>query len=224
VQAGRRGRARSVRPGALARSVAGFLDALDLPPPVRGGADLEKTPERVAEAWAQDLLDGYRHDPAEILREAMPSAGGALVAVTGIDFHSVCPHHLLPSRGLAHVAYVPGDRVVGFGQLARLVDALAHRLVLQEDLARQIAQALMEHLGARGAACVLEAEHLCLSVRGERRAGARVHAEAYAGALAREGAARRRFLGAVSRASVGASATGPGSSRARARARSRGGR
>jgi len=178
---------------ALAGAVGRFLDALALPPEVRGAADLEPTPRRVAEAWLEDLVDGYAGDPAAILAETLPTRGRDLVAVTGIDFHSVCPHHLLPSRGVAHVAYVPGGRVVGFGQIVRLVDALAHRLVLQEDLARQIADALVAHLGARGAACHLDAEQLCLTVRGERRARARTHAEAYAGVLARDGAARRRF-------------------------------
>jgi GTP cyclohydrolase I len=200
-----RGRApgRKAAAGALARSVAGFLDALQLPAGVRRGADLEKTPERVAEAWTRDLLDGYRRDPAEILRETMPSTGRELVAVTGIDFHSICPHHLLPSRGLAHVAYVPGGRVVGFGQLAQLVDALAHRLVLEEDLARQVAEALMVHAGARGAACVLEAEQMCLSVRGERRPRARAHAQCFAGVLREDGPLARRFLAAVARGRPG---------------------
>ena len=193
------GRSERAPQGALARSVTRFLDALGLPPAVRRGADLEQTPERVAEAWSNELLDGYRQDPAEILREAMPSTGRELVAVTGIDFHSVCPHHLLPSRGLAHVAYVPGGRVVGFGQLARLVDALAHRLVLEEDLARQVAEALMVHAGARGAACVLEAEQMCLSVRGERRPRARAHAQCFTGVMAEDGALARRFLAAVAR-------------------------
>jgi GTP cyclohydrolase I len=173
--------------------VARFLDALRLPPEVRGAADLELTPRRVAETWLEEIVDGYARDPAEVLAGAIPSRGRDLVAVTGIDFHSVCPHHLLPSRGVAHVAYVPGGRVVGFGQIVRLVDALAHRLVLQEDLARQIADALVEHVGARGAACHLEAEQLCMTVRGVRRAGSRAHVDAYAGALARDGAARRRF-------------------------------
>jgi GTP cyclohydrolase I len=199
--------ARGAATGALARSVGQFLDALGLPAEVRHGADLQSTEARVAEAWSSDLLDGYRHDPAEVLRETMPSSGRELVAVTGIDFHSVCPHHLLPSRGLAHVAYVPGGRVVGFGQLARLVDALAHRLVLEEDLARQVAEALMVHLGARGAACVLEAEQMCLSVRGERRPRARAHAQFFAGVMAEDGALSRRFLAAVAR---GTSTPAPG--------------
>jgi GTP cyclohydrolase I len=197
VRALRTARARvAPAPAAVSR----FLDALGLPPAVRGSDDVAGTPRRVAEAWLEDLVDGYRHDPAEILGGAIPSASRDLVAVTGIDFHSVCPHHLLPSRGVAHVAYVPGGRVVGFGQLVKLVDCLAHRLVLEEDLARGIADALVEHVGARGAACVLEAEQLCMTVRGERRARARAHAEAFAGVLARDGATRRRFEAAIARA------------------------
>jgi GTP cyclohydrolase IA len=185
--------------GSLRRAVADFLDALELPPAVRRGADLAGTPVRVAEAWRRDLLDGYRSDPADILAESMPSEGRELVAVTGIDYHSICPHHLLPSRGLAHVAYVPGGRVVGFGQVVRLVDALAHRLVLQEDLARHVAEALMRVTGARGAACLLEAEQMCLSVRGEHRPRARAHAQHFTGVLARDGALQRRFLAEAGR-------------------------
>ncbi|BDG06798.1 GTP cyclohydrolase I [Anaeromyxobacter oryzae] len=187
-------------PSAAAEAVSRFLDALGLPAAVRGADDLADTPRRVAEAWLEDLVDGYRHAPAEILAETIPSASRDLVAVTGIDFHSVCPHHLLPSRGVAHVAYVPGGRVVGFGQIVRLVDCLAHRLVLEEDLARGIADALVHHVGARGAACVLDAEQLCMTVRGERRPRARAHAEAFAGVLARDGSVRRRFEAAIVRA------------------------
>jgi len=187
----------------LAGAVGDFLDALALPSAVRNGPDLVGTPERVAQAWRDDLLDGYRRDPAEILREGMPARGRGLVAVTGIDFHSICPHHLLPSRGVAHVAYVPGRGVVGFGQLARLVDALAHRLILEEELALQIVEALLEHLGAVGAACVLDAEQSCLSVRGERRPRARAHAQSFGGALASDEALQRRFLSAVARAGAG---------------------
>jgi GTP cyclohydrolase I len=190
-------------PALAADAVSRFLDALGLPPEVRDGSDLAGTPRRVAEAWLGDLVDGYGQDPAEILAETIASPSRDLVAVTAIDFHSMCPHHLLPSRGLAHLAYLPGGRLAGFGQLVRLVDALAHRLVLQEDLVRQLADALVEHLGARGAACVLETEQSCMTVRGERRARSRVHVEAFAGALARDGAARRRFLALAAAAGRG---------------------
>jgi GTP cyclohydrolase IA len=203
-----------------AQAVDRFLDALGLPDEVRRCDDLAGTPDRVAEAWLEDLVDGYQVAPAAILAESAPSESRELVAVTGIAYHSMCPHHLLPSRGVAHVGYVPGGRLAGFGQIVRLVDALAHRLVLQEDLAGQIVRALEEHLGARGAGCVLDAEHLCLTVRGTRREGARAHAEAYAGVMAREGAVRRRFLAAIERG--GGQPTRETSPRARARARSRG--
>ncbi|WP_243336530.1 GTP cyclohydrolase I [Anaeromyxobacter soli] len=187
-------------PAAAAEAVERFLDALGLPAETRASEDLQGTPRRVAQAWLEDLVDGYRRDPAELLAEAIPSSSRDLVAVTGIAFHSVCPHHLLPSRGVAHVAYLPGGRVVGFGQLVRLVDTLAHRLLLQEELSRAIADALVTHLGARGAACLLDAEQLCMTVRGEKRGGARAHADAWVGALARDGAARRRFLALAGRA------------------------
>lgn len=193
-------------PEGAAAAVIRFLDALGLPPEVRAGADLEGTPQRVAEAWLEDLVDGYARTPADVLAGAIPSPSRDLVAVTSIDFHSVCPHHLLPSRGVAHVAYLPGGRVVGFGQIVKLVHCLAHRLVLEEDLALQITEALVEHVGARGAACLLDAEQLCLTVRGERQARSRAHAEAYAGALARDGAARRRFLALAAGAEAGGGA------------------
>jgi GTP cyclohydrolase I len=148
----------------------------------------------VAQAWIDELLDGYEQDPGAILAGAMPSRGRDLVAVTGIDFNSMCPHHLLPSRGVAHVAYVPGGKVVGFGQLARLVDCFAHRMALEEDVAREVAASLMTHVGARGAACILEAEQTCLTVRGERRRAARAHAQCFLGALEDDAGAQRRFL------------------------------
>jgi GTP cyclohydrolase I len=194
----------------VAGAVAEFLDALGLPGAVRRSRELAATPARVAQAWLEELLDGYAITPAEILAEGSVSEGRALVALTGIEYHSVCPHHLLPSRGVAHVGYLPGGRLVGFGQIVQLVDALAHRLVLQEDLARQIAEALVEHLGARGAGCVLEAEHLCLTVRGERRTRARAHAEGWAGAMARNPAERRGLLDAIERAATPGASGRPG--------------
>jgi GTP cyclohydrolase I len=178
--------------------VGRFLDAV-LPARERASPDLAGTPERVADAWLDDLVDGYRLDPAAVLQESMPAAGKGLVAVTGIDFHSMCPHHLLPSRGVAHVGYVPGSRVVGFGQLARLVDCFAHRLILEEDVARLVCEALVRHLGARGAACVLDAEQACLTVRGERRRTARAHAQFFTGVLATDARLQDRFLSLVAR-------------------------
>lgn len=189
----------SASPEGAARAISDFLDAMGLPAEVRRSEALALTPTRVTQAWLGDLLDGYGRDPAAILADAIPSRKRDLVAVTGIDFHSVCPHHLLPSRGVAHVAYVPGDRIAGFGQIVQLVDALAHRFVLQEDLARAVADALVLHLGARGAACILDAEQLCMTVRGGKRPHARAHADAFVGAMARDDRLQRRFLRLVGR-------------------------
>lgn len=202
-----RGRARGAGGRAAAEAISSFLDAV-VPAEHRGDPDLAGTPARVAEAWLADLLAGYQQAPSSILADAMPARGHDLVAVTGIDFHSMCPHHLLPSRGVAHVAYLPGKRVVGFGQLARLVDCFAHRLVLEEEVARQVAEALVLHLGARGAACVLDAEQSCLSVRGERRRDARAHAQCFLGALADDGPLQRRFLALTSSSSGSRSRSG----------------
>ena len=174
----------------MARFLAEVVPAGDL-----RRADVKGTPRRVAEAFRDDLLDGYGEDPAA-RSSGRPWRSPAVTwwRSAGIDFHAVCPHHLLPYRGRACVAYVPGGRVVGFGVLARLVDCFAHRLVIQEVLARQVADALVDHLGARGAACVLDAEQMCLTVRGERRREARAHAQAFAGSMARSAAWQQRVL------------------------------
>jgi GTP cyclohydrolase I len=176
-----------------AEAVERFLESL-VPAKALRQSDVLGTPRRVAEAFRDDLLDGYRCDPATILRGAIPHRGHDLVAVTGIDFHAVCPHHLLPYRGTACIAYVPGGRVLGFGVMARLLDCFAHRLVIQEVLARQVADALVEHVGARGAACILDAEQMCLTVRGERRREARTHSQAFAGEMDGDAAWQRRVL------------------------------
>lgn len=178
---------------AMARAIEAFLEALGLEP----GADwrdLAGTPRRVAEAWARELLGGYGKDPAALLAEASPAERGAdLVVVSGLDVVGMCPHHLLPYRGVATVAYVPGERVAGFGQLAQLVDCLARRLALQEDVARAVTRALMEHLGAKGAACALDVEQGCLSTRGERQAHARTYVDAFAGIFETDAGLRERF-------------------------------
>jgi GTP cyclohydrolase I len=171
-----------------------FLTAAGLSP--RQHPDLAATPALASRAWIEEFLDGYRFDPRDILNERMKaprSAGKELVSLTRLSYQSVCPHHLLPYGGLAHVCYLPGRWVVGFGQIVQLLDCLSHRLILQEDLARQIADALVAHAGARGAGVLLEAQQSCLALRGGRRAGSRAVAEAFAGALADDGELRQRF-------------------------------
>jgi GTP cyclohydrolase I len=178
---------------AMAAAVRDFLRASGLP---LDDANLVDTPGRVAEAWMNEFIDGYARTPEEALGEtfpAPPESSGELVVVTDLRFHSMCPHHLLPYEGVAHVAYVPGKRVVGFGRLSALVDCFAHRLILQEDLARHVASSLARVLGSPATACILEAHQLCLRIRGDRQRDAVTHAEAYEGRLRRDGALRREL-------------------------------
>jgi GTP cyclohydrolase IA len=188
----RRGRTpRERRPDApaMARAIQAFLGAAGL----RLEGELVGTPGRVAQAWADDFLDGYRSSPAEALGPLLPASGAGLVSVTGLDFHSSCPHHLLPYRGLAHLAYLPARGVVGFSRLGRLVDVLGHRLVLQEVLARQIVEAIVAGTGALGAGCVLETEQACVTCRGRLRSRARTTSEAFVGQLAKRSELRATF-------------------------------
>ncbi len=177
----------------MRRAVKDFLTAagLNLSDP-----NLAQTPSRVADAWADEFLDGYGRSAAEVLGERFPVSKASqreLVVVTGLHFRSMCPHHLLPYSGRATVAYLPGKTVVGFGRLASLVDLFAHRLILQEELARQVAVALKVHLRSPATACVLEAEQTCLRLRGGHQHDAVTHAEAYEGKLSRDSALRREL-------------------------------
>ena len=177
----------------MASAMRDFLRAAGLP---LGDANLFGTPERVAEAWVSEFLDGYRRTPEEALGESFPAppdSSGELVVVTDLRFHSMCPHHLLPYEGRAHVAYVPGKQVVGFGRLSALVDCFAHRLILQEDLARLVAGSLARVLGSPATACILEAKQACLRLRGDKQRDAVTHAEAYEGRLRKDGALRREL-------------------------------
>ncbi len=161
-------------------AVEAFLRALGAPHDDPETAD---TPRRVAALWRENLLSGQGADAAAILAETIPDEGGAVVTVTGIPFHAICPHHLLPVHGVVHLAYAPAGRVVGLGRLEALVAGLSRRLVLQERLTLELAEALMRHLGARGAACAVDAEHLCMVLQGREPRQARVHTRLALGVL-----------------------------------------
>jgi GTP cyclohydrolase I len=175
---------------AARRAIAEFLRALGRDPSLE--PELEKTPERVVAAYADELLSGYDVDVELLLAESDVSEASlvsGVVVVRDIRIATVCPHHLLPALGSATVAYVPGVRVFGLGTLARLVDAFARRLTLQERIGENVVRALMETGGARGAYCELELVHGCLSARGPCQTQARASTIARAGTLAEAGAA-----------------------------------
>jgi GTP cyclohydrolase I len=138
--------------------------------PQRDG--LLRTPARVA-AMYEEIFGQMNADPADYLTATFAAEHDEMVMVRDIPFASLCEHHLVPFMGKAHVAYIPGDdgRITGLSKLARLVDAFAKRLQVQERMTSQIADALMDTLTPRGALVVVEAEHLCMSMRGVRKPG-----------------------------------------------------
>lgn len=145
---------------------------------------LQETPARVARAYAE-MFAGLRQKPEDHLSKTFDVAHEELVIVRDIELFSTCEHHLVPFHGVAHVCYIPSKsgRVTGLSKLARLVDVYAKRPQVQERLTTQIADALVEHLDAQGVLVVVECEHLCMSMRGVRKPGARTITSAVRGQL-----------------------------------------
>jgi GTP cyclohydrolase IA len=156
---------------------------------------LRETPSRVAKAYAELL------SPQPFNATTFPNDEGydELVIVGEISFQSLCAHHLLPFHGKAHVAYLPGERLVGLSKLARVVELYARRLQLQERLTTQVADWLDEHLQPRGVGVVVEAEHLCMSLRGVQTPGAKTVTSALRGLVKDDSRTRQEFLSLIER-------------------------
>jgi GTP cyclohydrolase IA len=158
-----------------------------------GEPGLRETPRRVAAAYAELLT----HEPVALTTFPNEAAYDELVVVREIPFHSLCMHHLLPFHGVAHVAYLPGERIIGLSKLVRVVELFARELQLQERLTMQVADCLQEHLRPKGVGVVLEAEHLCMSLRGVQKAGTRTTTSALLGLLRDDARTRQEFLSLV---------------------------
>jgi GTP cyclohydrolase IA len=158
-----------------------------------GEDGLRDTPRRVAAAFSELLT----HDPVSLTTFANEAGYDELVVVKDIPFHSLCMHHLLPFHGVAHVAYLPGERIVGLSKLARVVEAFARDLQLQERLTMQVADCLQRHLQPKGVGVVLEAEHMCMSLRGIQKAGAKTTTSTLRGLLRDDARTRGEFLALV---------------------------
>ncbi|MEU9863518.1 GTP cyclohydrolase I FolE [Streptomyces sp. NPDC047971] len=145
---------------------------------------LLETPARVARAY-RELLSGMRQEPEDVLTTTFDIGHDEMVLVKDIELVSFCEHHLLPFHGVAHVGYIPAEsgKITGLSKLARLVDVFARRPQVQERLTTQIADSLMKILDARGAIVVIEAEHMCMSLRGIRKPGAKTTTSAVRGQL-----------------------------------------
>src|SRR3954467_8800865 len=172
---------------AAERAVADLLIALGQHP---DDGHLLQTPRRVAKAYAELLT------PCDFDLPTIPNEEGydELVLARDIPFQSLCAHHLLPFHGVAHVGYVPGDRIVGLSKLARVVEPFGRALQVQERLTQQVARWLDETLAPRGVGVVLEAEHLCMSLRGVRAQGSRTVTSAVHGLLREDGRSRNEFF------------------------------
>jgi len=151
----------------MRRGMAQFLEAAGFDPPAEG--HLNETPSRGAETWLEDMLAGYGTDTHDALGTPFDDPSHEFVLVRDIEFFSSCPHHLMPYRGTAFVAYVPAGKVVGFSGIVRLLDCLAHRLTLQEWLTRGVTAVIDEALEPQGSACLIDAAPMCVIARGVKR-------------------------------------------------------
>jgi GTP cyclohydrolase I len=174
-------------------AVREILAAVGEDPDREGLAD---TPDRVARMYAE-MFSGLRHDPREHLRKTFTQKYDEVVLVRDIEFASMCEHHLLPFTGTAHVAYLPAGKVAGLSKLARVVDSMARRPQIQEQMAEQIADLLMDELGARGVAVILEAEHTCMTIRGVRKPGSITTTSAMRGAFRDNPTTRNELLALI---------------------------
>lgn len=161
---------------------------------------LEDTPKRVVKSY-EEFFEGYQQDPEEILRRTFEETEGydEMVVLKDIEFHSHCEHHMVPITGKAYVAYLPDKRVVGISKLARVVEAYARRLQIQEKMTAQIANAINDVLKPRGVAVIVEAEHQCMTSRGVNKPGVSMVTSTMLGAFRDDPSTRREFLALVGR-------------------------
>ena len=174
----------------IEQAVLAIIEAIGEDPKREG---LRETPRRVAEMYA-DLFSGLGVDPREDLTVSFDEGHHEMVILKDIPFYSLCEHHFLPFIGLAHVGYIPKGRVVGASKLARAVETLAKRPQIQERLTSQVAEAIVEALAPTGVGVVIEAEHMCMTLRGVRKPGAKIVTSAMRGLFRTNSATRSEFM------------------------------
>ena len=162
--------------------------------PTREG--LLETPRRISNMYGE-IFDGLASDPREHLQVGFEVAHDEMVILRNIPFYSMCEHHLLPFHGEAHVGYVPDGQIVGISKLARVVEACARRPQVQEALTSQIAETIMNGLSPDGVAVVIDAEHLCMTMRGVQKPGSRMVTSAMRGSFRKSPVTRAEFLSLV---------------------------
>lgn len=179
---------------ALAEHVEAILSLVGEDPARQG---LVKTPERVAKAY-QYLTHGYGLDARAVLESALfDEPYSEIVLVKDIEVYSLCEHHMLPFFGKAHVAYIPNGKIVGLSKIARVVEVFARRLQVQERLTTQVRDVIQEVLRPRGVAVVVEAQHLCMAMRGAQKSGALTKTSAVSGVFLQDPALRGEFMRSI---------------------------
>lgn len=154
---------------------------------------LIETPLRVVRSW-KELYSGYGKDPKDLLTVFEAGTYNQIVLLKEIELFSMCEHHMLPFFGVAHVAYIPGEHVIGISKLARLVDVFARRLQIQERIGEQVTDALMEHLKPKGAACIIEASHMCMKMRGVNKQNSIMVTSSMRGAFLEDNKSRNELM------------------------------
>lgn len=159
---------------------------------------LLKTPQRVAKAYAE-LMDGYSKNPEKLINGAFFGVDyDQMVVVNDIEFYSMCEHHMLPFFGHAHVAYLPNGKVIGLSKIPRIVDMFAHRLQVQERMTQQIAELINDQIHPQGVAVVVEAQHMCMTMRGVKKQEATMTTSAMLGVFRTRLETRLEFLNRIS--------------------------
>ena len=157
---------------------------------------IKETPRRIAEMYAE-VFRGMKEDPREVLNVGFEEGHNEMVILKDIPFYSICEHHLLPFYGMAHIGYIPKGRVVGASKLGRVVEILAKRPQLQERLTTQIADTIVEALQPQGVAVVIEAEHMCMTMRGVKQPGSNIVTSAMRGSFRTRAVTRAEFLSLI---------------------------
>jgi len=158
---------------------------------------LLETPKRVRKAY-EFIYGGYKEDPTEILSKALfTSSNDEMVLVRDIEFYSTCEHHLLPIIGRVHVAYIPDGKVVGLSKIPRVVNVFARRMQIQEQLTEQIADAIMEAIGPKGVAVVIQARHMCMEMRGVEKINSTTTSSALRGLFKKDEKTRAEFFSLI---------------------------
>ncbi|MAX08063.1 MAG: GTP cyclohydrolase I FolE [Pseudohongiellaceae bacterium] len=162
-------------------------------------AGLKDTPKRAANAM-QFLMQGYTMDIDQVINDALfPSLSDEMVIVKDIELYSMCEHHMLPFIGKCHVAYLPRGKVIGLSKIARVVDMFARRLQIQENLTHEIANCILEKTHASGAAVIIEAQHMCMMMRGVEKQNSVMTTSCMLGAFRNSASTRNEFLSLISR-------------------------